>query len=202
MSGLPSPHGDKLKALVCNEKLPPQDQPRVNEAIERYEGWLQELRDIRGTYSEIVTQMVSLLNTYKTYIEVHLIFDSEQDFLYRQKGQLKLDNTIIEEFLPTLVTAALRKQLQDRELSFGPTTCFSGIRFESSIASPHLVAACSLDRKIMTLPSPRGCSSRPHINPTFKRSSPQRHTSPTWRPNARRISTRRCFKKQPRPHWT
>lgn len=80
MSNLPSPHGDKLKALACNEKLPPQDQPRVNEAIECYEEWLQELRDTRGTSSEIVAQMVSLLNTYKTHIEVDLIFDSEQDF--------------------------------------------------------------------------------------------------------------------------
>jgi hypothetical protein len=147
MNSLPSPHGEKLKALACNEKLPPQDQPRVNEAIERYKGWLQELRDIRGTYSEIIAQMVSLLNTYKTHIEVHLIFDSEQDFLYRQKGQLKLDNTIIEEFLPTLVTAALREQLQDRELSFGPATCFSGIRFESSIASPQPGGGMQLRQK-------------------------------------------------------
>jgi hypothetical protein len=67
---------------------------------------------------------------------VDLIFDSEEDFLYRQKGQLKLDNTVIEEFLPLLVTTALREQLQGYELSFGPTTCFSDIRFESAIANP------------------------------------------------------------------
>ena len=29
------------------------------------------------------------------------------NFLYRQKGQLKLDNTIIEEFLPILLTSVL-----------------------------------------------------------------------------------------------
>ncbi|MEA3338986.1 MAG: Bpu10I family restriction endonuclease [Chloroflexota bacterium] len=77
------------------------------------------------------------MNIYKRHIEVDLIFDSEQDFLYRQKGQLKLDNTIVEEFLPILMTTALAGQLRGYKLSFGPTTCFSGIRFESSITTPQ-----------------------------------------------------------------
>ena len=138
MNNLPTPHGDKLRALVLNEKLPAEDQPRVRQAIECYEKWLQELRGVQGTHSARIAQMVSLLNAYKRHIDVDLIFDSNNDFLYRQKGQLKLDNTIIEEFLPLLVTTTLGNQLQNYELSFGPTTCFSGIRFESSIASPRL----------------------------------------------------------------
>jgi len=77
--------------------------------------------------------MVSLLNDYKLYIDVDLIFDSNQDFLYRQKGQLKLDNTILEEFLPILVTTVLVNQLQDYDLLFGPMTCLSGIQFKSEI---------------------------------------------------------------------
>jgi len=137
MNELPFPHGDKLRALILNEKLPSEDQPRVRQAIKRYEEWLQELCAAQGTYPEIIAQMVSLLNAYKKHIEVDLIFDSDQDFLYRQKGQLKLDNTIIEEFLPIFVTTALRSWLQGYELSFGPTTCFSGIRFESAITSPQ-----------------------------------------------------------------
>lgn len=45
---------------------------------------------------------------YETAQDVHggrldLIFDNLSDFLYRQKGQLKLDNSIIEEFLPWLL---------------------------------------------------------------------------------------------------
>lgn len=133
MLDLPTPHGDKLRALVQNEKLPAEDRPRVERAIARYETWLQQLKAVRGTYQEIVASQISLLDDYKRYIEVDLVFDSDNDFLYRQKGQVKLDNTIIEEFLPILVTTALADQLQGYDLSFGPTTCFSGIRFESSI---------------------------------------------------------------------
>lgn len=133
MPGLPTPHGDKLKALAHNRKLPVEDQIRIAQAVERYQDWLQQLKSVHGSYQEIVSNLVVLLNDYKRYIEVDLIFDSDNDFLYRQKGQLKLDNTIIEEFLPICVMTALADQLQPYELLFGPTTCFSSIRFESSI---------------------------------------------------------------------
>jgi hypothetical protein len=133
MLDFPKPHGDKLKALLENNRLPNQDRARVSHAIERYENWLHNLKSVRGSYNEIIAQMVSYLNDYKTYLEVDLIFDSENSFLYRQKGQLKLDNTVIEEFLPIFATAALFEPLQSYELLFGPTTCFSNIRFESSI---------------------------------------------------------------------
>ena len=33
----PHPHGDKLRALVQNEKLPVKDRPRVEQAVARYE---------------------------------------------------------------------------------------------------------------------------------------------------------------------
>ncbi len=133
MPTLPTPHGDKLRALVYNRKLPVEDQIHIAQAIERYEEWLQQSKAVRGTYEEVVSSLVSYLNDYKRYVEVDLIFDSDNDFLYRQKGQLKLDNTIIEEFLPILVTIVLADHAQKYELSFGPITCFSSIRFESSI---------------------------------------------------------------------
>lgn len=133
---LPTPHGDKLRALLQSPKLPNQDLPLIEQTILRYENWLEDLKSVQGTNQEIVAHMVSLLNAYKQYVELELIFDSQSNFLYRQKGQLKLDNTIIEEFLPLLVTSALSDELQGYDLSFGPTTCFSGIRFESGIKSP------------------------------------------------------------------
>ncbi len=136
MANLPTPHGDKLRALAQSAKLPNADLPMVKQAITNYEDWLQQLQAMEGTLQEIVEEMVSLLNQYKRYIELDLIFDSKNDFLYRQKGQLKLDNTIIEEFLPILVITALSDNLAEYNLSFGPTTCFSGIRFESGITSP------------------------------------------------------------------
>ncbi len=136
MFQLPSPHGDKLKALLQNSKLPLDDTPRLQDAIRRYERWrgqLMQVGDAQGNSEDIVAGMVSLLDEYKRFIEIDLIFDSDNDFLYRQKGQIKLDNSIIEEFLPVLVTTALSNELQGLDLLFGPTSNLSSIRFESSI---------------------------------------------------------------------
>jgi len=135
MQNLPAPHKDKLLALLQNEKLPADDQQRIKGTIAQYENWRKQLEAVRGTYEQRIARAVALVNKYKRYVEVDLIFDSGKDFLYRQKGQLKLDNTIIEEFLPIVVSVALADQLQDYNLSFGPTTCFSAIRFESSMTS-------------------------------------------------------------------
>lgn len=130
---LPTPHGDKLNALLENEKLPETDRPRILEAVKLYKKWLENLKLVSGEHRKIVVDMVDILNEYKHYIELNVIFDSNNDFLYRQKGQLKLDNTIIEEFLPILLTSTFPDLFQDYDLDFGPMTCFSGIRFESSI---------------------------------------------------------------------
>jgi hypothetical protein len=133
---LPTPHGDKLRALLLNSKLPSRDVPRVEQAIERYQRWTEALYSVEGADAERLRHLVSLFNDYKYYIEIDLIFDSPQNFLYRQKGQLKLDNTIIEEFLPILVTTVLIDHFGEYDLVFGPTRCFSELRFESSITAP------------------------------------------------------------------
>jgi len=133
MPELPTPHGDKLRALLANTKLPVSDQPRVENAIKKYEAWLDQLRLAQTKAGPTVDEMVALLNDYRTFIDIDLIFDSTDDFLYRQKGQLKLDNSVVEEFLPILITTILANEFQALDLSFGPTTCFSGLRFESSL---------------------------------------------------------------------
>ena len=135
MVSLPTPHGDKLSALSRNEKLPESDRPRLQEAILRYEDWIRLLGEARDSSGDKVVAFVSLLNEYKLYIDAEFIFDSDENFLYRQKGQLKLDNTILEEFLPLLVTAALGDELRGLDLSFGPTKSFSGLSFEEEIRS-------------------------------------------------------------------
>ena len=135
---LPTPHGDKLNALLENEKLPETDRPRILEAVTRYKEWVEKLKSVTGEPRETVTSMVGILNEYKQYIELNVIFDSENNFLHRQKGQLKLDNTVIEEFLPILLTSALSDIFLNHDLSFGPTTCFSGIRFESGITADEV----------------------------------------------------------------
>ncbi|RKU35861.1 Bpu10I family restriction endonuclease [Candidatus Poribacteria bacterium] len=144
---LPTPHGDKLNALLENEKLPETDRPRILEAGILYKKWLENLKSVSGRHRKIVVDMVDILNEYKQYVELNVIFDSEEDFLYRQKGQLKLDNTIIEEFLPILLTSTLSDLLQDHDLDFGPMTCFSGIRFESSIKEDSVGGGMRLRNK-------------------------------------------------------
>lgn len=126
-----TPHGDKLRALLDNDKLPVSDQPRVRGAIERYQAWIRELDGLRGQQS--VESLVASLNCYKKFIDLELIYDSDEDFLYRQKGQLKLDNTVLEEFLPRLVGNQFSERIKGRGLIIGPANAFAQIRFDSDL---------------------------------------------------------------------
>ena len=132
---LPTPHGDKITSLLLNPKLPSADVPNVEMAQQRYAEWTAKSKAVKGSSEEIIEQMVELLNEYKLYIDMNLIFDSKDDFLYRQKGQLKLDNSVLEEFLPLMVTTVLAQELHDLDLSFGPVSSFSALRFEETIRS-------------------------------------------------------------------
>jgi hypothetical protein len=132
---IPVTHGDKLKALLNNNKLPASDKAKVSEAISKYTIWRDNLLYMEGDFDAIISGVVELLNIYKSYIEIDLIFASNEDFLYRQKGQLKLDNTILEEFLPLLVNAVFKEKIQEKNIVLGPASCISGIRFDSSLAA-------------------------------------------------------------------
>ena len=129
----PTPHLAKLNALINNRRLPESDRPRVNEAVERYKEWISGMESVKPGRKDSVQKLVDATNRYKMFIELELIFDSSEDFLYRQKGQLKLDNTILEEFLPHLMFRGLR--LPENEFDFGPQKTFSGLSFTSSIAN-------------------------------------------------------------------
>jgi hypothetical protein len=126
----PTPHLEKLTKTLENEKLPRADQPRIEAAIERYRKWIGYSENIEGVPDEVLERMVGLMAEYKLYIDIELIFDSPEDFLYRQKGQLKLDNSIIEEFLPRLVVKYLQP---NTNLHLGPTKCFSEASFTSTL---------------------------------------------------------------------
>lgn len=122
-----TPHLDKLQSLKVNPKLPEQDRPKVMEAFDRYQDWQVSLNEAKGTPAEIISSFLKATNDYKKFIEVDLIFDSKKDFLYRQKGQLKLDNTILEEFMPRLVDVRLVPGLGSvANLITGPQQCFAG----------------------------------------------------------------------------
>jgi len=76
-----------LNATLVNPKLPGTDKPRVQAAIERYDQWLSDLnRAVAEPSEHLVAEMVKLLNDYKTYIDVDLIFDSTENFLTDKKA--------------------------------------------------------------------------------------------------------------------
>ncbi len=142
----PTPHLEKLNATLANDKLPEADRPRVLAAIERYREWVRALEAVDGPADVALPAMVSLLDEYKRYIDLELIFDSPDDFLYRQKGQLKLDNSIIEEFLPWLLVPPVCGALSD-VFRTGPTNCYSAIYFDSSLRDQRPGAGIRLRTK-------------------------------------------------------
>jgi len=79
--------------------------------------------------------MTFLLNDYKDYLEVDLIATKGSDFLKRQKGQLKLDNSVLEEFLIHLVNPAILNNLPNFDLETGPQTAFMSLAFRPSAIS-------------------------------------------------------------------
>ena len=130
MTVLPTPHGDKLEALLRNDKLPGGDREQIERAIVRYRKWLDALAGIPSGGRD-VTEPVRVLNEYRSFLDLEVVFDSQDDFLYRQKGQLKLDNSVIEEFLPHLVSSTMPQI--PRRFSIGPQPCFAAIYFTSAI---------------------------------------------------------------------
>jgi hypothetical protein len=133
MSSFPAPHFDKLNALLQNDKVPSTDKPRIERFIENYKTWIAALESVRAKNEERLREMVRLLNAYRNAVDIDLIFDSDQDFLYRQKGQLKLDNSVIEEFLPRLIDPELIPELKSLGVSVGPTTSFLSVYFTSAL---------------------------------------------------------------------
>ena len=130
---LPTPHADKLKALVNNRKLPEPDRPKALEALERYNAWIKEVEKIDADGGNLVERLVVSLNKYRKWLDLDFIFDSSEDFLYRQKGQLKLDNSVLEEFIPWLVKGTFSEEIDSRGLILGPTKAFSQVTFDSSL---------------------------------------------------------------------
>jgi hypothetical protein len=131
MIQLPTPHYDKLVACLNNPKLPAVDRDKIQEAQNKYHQWIQELESVEIGKDNTVERLVTTTNQYKRFIELDLIFDSSENFLYRQKGQLKLDNTILEEFLPQLIHRSLVGL--DGSFEIGPKNTFAGLSFLSSI---------------------------------------------------------------------
>lgn len=138
---LPTPHLEKLNAALVNPKLPQDDYDRISAAVSVYQQWIADLTKVKvskkldplSRIKAIVATMVPLLSRYKRYVDLDLIFDSPADFLYRQKGQTKLDNSIIEEFLPHLVAKSVEQIGADNTIQLGPKKTFSSVYFTSTL---------------------------------------------------------------------
>jgi hypothetical protein len=138
LSPFPTPHLDKLTATFENTKLPECDKARLQHAVKQYDWWIKSLDAVAGEPDERITKMVALLNEYRIYVDLELIFDSDEDFLYRQKGQLKLDNSVIEEFLPRIIHPSIVPEMAACDVLVGPANAFLSVFFTSSLTVPEI----------------------------------------------------------------
>jgi len=130
-------HGQKLAALARNRKLPVVDKPRVQAAKERYNAWVRAMEELTLEGDALLEKLVALLNEYKRFIEVELIYDSPADFLYRQGGQHKVGNSILEEFLPRLADIRLVPGLGlVSYYKVGPQSAFAAFTIIGSVHTP------------------------------------------------------------------
>ena len=125
-----SPHKDKLDATLNNPKCPQKDRELIQQAIDVYTEWVERLNDLKSKGKKRVEEMTALLNWYKNHFEVELIMKEGTNFIKRQKGQLKLDNTILEEFLIHLIHPGILSGLDNIDmLEIGPRKSFMSFAF-------------------------------------------------------------------------
>ena len=162
-------HGEKIVAAMDSAKLPNSDKSRLEAALQKYDEWIIALEEADApTVDELIEKLVGLLNEYKFYIDIDLIFDSSEDFLYRQKGQLKLDNTVIEEFLPIFVRKCILKEFGKCDVEVGSQTAtFSSAYFASSLSSPAIGGGLSIKTKDQDFSMSRTLYLRSSYTPTF-----------------------------------
>jgi hypothetical protein len=134
---IPPVHGAKIDKLLENRKLPAGDQARVKTAKEKYAAWVKEMDELNLKGDALLTKLVELLNAYKRYIEVDLVYDSAHDFVYRQSGQLKVTNSILEEFLPRLADTRLVPGLALLpSYKVGPQQAFAAFTIIGNVHTP------------------------------------------------------------------
>lgn len=129
-----TPHREKLMAAIDNPKSN-GDLALLKEALAAYETWITKTTSLKSKGHLRINEMTSLLNDYKDYLEVGLIATKGSDFLKRQKGQLKLDNSVLEEFLIHLVNPSILNNLPNFDLEAGPQTAFMSLSFRPSAIS-------------------------------------------------------------------
>lgn len=126
------PHKDKLIAALANPKVQVNrnDMALLREALSAYNIWINRMTTATTEGNALIEELISYLNEYKDYLEVELIAKSGSNFLKRQKGQLKLDNSVMEEFLPYLIDTRIIENLPTNFLlESGSYTSFMSLSF-------------------------------------------------------------------------
>ena len=126
-----TPHKEKLIAAIENPKSN-GDKDLLKEALSAYESWNSKTTGLTSVGETRINEMTALLNEYKDYLEVDLIAARGSEFLKRQKGQLKLDNSVMEEFLIHLVNPNILNNLPNFDFETGPQTAFMSLAFRPS----------------------------------------------------------------------
>ena len=113
-----TPHKEKLQAAIQNPKCK-KDVPILEKAFKAYEIWINQIKSLTSTGKKKVEEMTKLLNGYKDFLEVELISQQGSPFIKRQKGQLKLDNSVLEEFLIHLIDPSILSRSSLKYSSYG-----------------------------------------------------------------------------------
>jgi len=171
----PTPHFGKSNALVANEKLPAGDKTRLEATANHYKEWVGALDSVTGSPDERITRMVDLLNSYRLRVDIDLVFDSEDDFLYRQKGQLKLDNSVIEEFLPRLIQPAIVPEAAEKNIVVGSATSFLSVFFASSLTEPSVGGGLSVRAKDQDFVIAKNLYIQTSYSPSFEKEKVETH---------------------------
>jgi hypothetical protein len=167
-----TPHKGKIIAAISNPKCY-DDKKLLEEILERYENWFQSIHALTSNKQERVNQMVDLLNEYKDYLEVDAIAKRGTAFLKRQKGQLKLDNSVLEEFLIYLIDDRIIHGLPtDFKIECGPHTAFMSLSFRpENIASLNKKPSIILKQKDQDFTLGRKIHYQFSSSPTFEQSN-------------------------------
>ncbi|RLG20454.1 hypothetical protein DRN74_05465 [Candidatus Micrarchaeota archaeon] len=110
-----TPHREKLLKALKNPKCPAADKKLLERALVLYEEWVENMKNLSTKGQRRIVEMTELFNSYKYSLEVELILSKGTPFIKRQRGQLKIGGSAIEEFFVHLFMSPIweSKEVED-----------------------------------------------------------------------------------------
>jgi len=131
-------HKQKIISAMSNPKFI-LDYDIFQEALDSYEFFINQITNLKSKGNNKVMDMVNYLNEYKDYLELELMAKRGTPLLNRQKGQLKLDNSVIEEFLNYLLDPEIISNIP-KDLYVGNKEAISQIYLNANnVSKPQLL---------------------------------------------------------------